>query len=86
LRGLAIFNVPVGEEQSVTVKLRDKAMQVKKNDGSVCQGPGGRIPPGATDDAAILAATPHNILVEDVHAGVDRRNGGTRELLHHGSS
>ena len=29
-RGLTIFNVPVGEERFVAVKLRDKAMQVKK--------------------------------------------------------
>ena len=30
LRGPTIFNVPVGEEMYVAVKLRDKAMQVKK--------------------------------------------------------
>ncbi len=30
LRGLTIFNVPVGEERYVEVKLRDKAMHVKK--------------------------------------------------------
>ena len=30
LRGLTIFNVPVGEEKYVAVKLRDKAKQVEK--------------------------------------------------------
>ena len=30
LRGLTIVNVPVGEEQYVAVKLRDKAMEVTK--------------------------------------------------------
>jgi hypothetical protein len=40
---------------------------------------------GAIDDDTILTAASHNILVEDVHAGGDKRNGGTRGLLHHGS-
>ena len=30
LRGLKIFNVPVGEEKFVEVKLREKAMHVRK--------------------------------------------------------
>ena len=30
LRGLTIFNVPVGEEKFVEVKLREKAVQVEK--------------------------------------------------------
>ena len=44
LRGLTIFNVPVGEERYVEVKLRDKAMHVKKTTKAYVRDLGGEYP------------------------------------------
>ena len=46
LRGLTIFNVPVGEERYVEVMLRDKAMQVKKTTEAYVRDLGDEYPQG----------------------------------------
>jgi hypothetical protein len=44
LRGLAIFNVPVGEERYVAVKLREKATQVEDTTESYVKDMGDEYP------------------------------------------
>ena len=44
LRGVTIFNVPVGEEKYVQAKLRDKARQVRETTEAYVRGLGDEYP------------------------------------------
>ncbi len=44
LRGLTIFNVPVGEERFVQLKLREKVMHVERTTKAYVRDPGDEYP------------------------------------------
>ncbi len=52
----------------------------------VRRGSGGEVSAGNVDDAAVFAATQSHVLVADMHAGGNKRDGGTRGQLHLGGS
>ncbi len=61
-----------------------EGMTCGEDNGGICGGPTRRISSEVMDDAAVLFATSHHILAEDMHTGGDGRNGSTRGILHHG--
>ena len=82
LRGLQIFNVPIGDERYVLTTPREKARHV------------GKITRQYVEDVEeeysqeiwtlLQFSLQHRILVADMYTGENAANGGTRGLAHRG--